>query len=100
MLLEVGKSWHGWQTLYFYGIVIVVLPMIAFRMGLGKILDQVTGVAEKKKKERLAKQSVPASSTGNLQIPDVDVVEKEARKKGNEAQEKVQSHIDGLKKEL
>lgn len=99
MLLEVQKSWHGWQTLGYYGIIVVIVPMIAFRAGLGKALDQLSGVAEKKKRDKSlhAKKEL---GNGNHQIPDVDIVEDEAMKMSSEAHDTVQHHIKEMKKDL
>lgn len=100
MLLEVGKSWQAWQTLYFYGIIVVVVPMAAFQAGLGRTLDQASGVAERKKKERVAREAGASKSNGNPQVVDVDAVGREAAKAGAEAQEMLQDGINDMKKDL
>lgn len=100
MLLEVGASWQGWQTLYFYGIFIVIIPMIGFQAGLGKTLDQVSGVAERKKKDKAMRDVHGSKSNGNPQVVDVDTVGKHAMEKGGEAQQVIQGQIENIKKDL
>lgn len=99
ILLEVGKSWAGWRALRFYGIFMAIVPMVAFRLGLGALLDERSGIAENKRRERKAKQDAAeqqkqhpnqrvSTGNGNPQVPDVDAVEDEAREYLDEAQKK------------
>jgi hypothetical protein len=96
MLLEVGQSWEGWKTLYFYGIFIVLIPFGLFQIGLGKTLDQVSGVAEKKKKDKAAKD-VHSSHHANPQVIDVDAVGSKAKETGKDVQHR---STNGIKKDL
>lgn len=100
MLLELGSSWQGWQTLYFYGIFAVIIPIIGFQAGLGRTLDQISGVAERKKKEKAARDVNVSKSNGNPQVVDVDTVGQHAANKGAEAQEALQGHLENIKKDL
>jgi lysophospholipid acyltransferase len=99
ILLEIGKSLEGWHTLYYYGVFAVVVPMIAFRAGLGKTMDEMSGVAAKKKKER-GDNSKIANGNGNHQVMDVDAVHQEVTKAGAEATGKLQDQIKKSKKDL
>lgn len=93
MLLEVGKSWTGWANLYFYGIVAAIGPMIAFRLGLGRALDNLSGVTATKRRERQEREKMTSPSNGNLQVPNVDAVEREAIRAGQEAKESIEGTI-------
>lgn len=85
MLLEVKKSWAGWGELYYFGILAALIPMIAFRLGAGRALDNVTGVAAAKKRAKAAARQ--NNGTSNPQVPDIDVVEKTAVEVGQEVGE-------------
>lgn len=96
MLLEVGQSWEGWKTLYFYGIFVVLVPFALFQAGLGKTLDQVSGVAQRKKKDKAAKD-VHDSHHTNPQVIDVDTVGGKAKEASKEVQQRT---ADNIKKDL
>lgn len=94
MLLEVRKSIQGWRALYFYGIVMAVVPMLLFRAGLGAALDNKSGVAQKKRSDRVA--ALRASQQGSVQgvspqVPDVDIIGKEAKDAAEELPSKLSS---------
>lgn len=94
IMLDVRSSLAGWCALYYYGLLAAIIPMIAVRAGVGRMLDNMSGVTAAKRKERQDREKAAAAASGNPQVPDVDVVEKEAVKAGQEAKEKIEEQVN------
>ncbi|PWN54093.1 MBOAT-domain-containing protein [Violaceomyces palustris] len=43
MLLDLGASLRGWRAVGFYGHLATVLALVAFKFGLGNVLDSISG---------------------------------------------------------
>jgi lysophospholipid acyltransferase len=70
MLLGVRDSLAGWHALGYYGLVVVVALMAAFRAGLGVHLDRASGVAQQKKADKKL-AGLSEQGKANMQMPDV-----------------------------
>ncbi|KAK4056260.1 Lysophospholipid acyltransferase [Microbotryomycetes sp. JL221] len=54
MLLSVRVSWQAWKVVYFYGLVLAVVPMVVFNFGLAKHLRRTLKKREEKASSRAA----------------------------------------------
>lgn len=95
MLCDLRESLQGWRALHYYGLVGVLSLMLAFKAGAGRTIDQFSGVADARK---LQKQAA-AGQKPNLQVPNVDAAEKEAREAINGFTEHAQEKVEELKKD-
>ena len=43
MILDFGAAIQAWRSVYFYGHILYLVPFLAFRFGLGKQLDAISG---------------------------------------------------------
>lgn len=101
ILLEFGKSLQAWGQLWYYGIVLALGPMVAIRLGAGKWLDSVSGAGAEKKRQRSEKeqqqQQQKGAKEGNPQVPDVDQIEGEAKKTGEEVRDAALEKVEDLR---
>lgn len=78
MLLEVRPTFVAWARVYYYGLFLCFVPLVAFRLGLGRMLKQkqkrraqqagVTDAAiEKSRQEAKAHSDKGATTVPNLE---------------------------------
>lgn len=102
ILLEFGRCLRAWHKLGYYGIVMAIGPIIAFRLGAGRWLDGVSGAGAEKKRQKAVKEQQQLQSkqggqeNGNPQVPDVDEIESEAKKTGEEFKGVARETVDDL----
>ncbi|KAK0538807.1 Lysophospholipid acyltransferase [Tilletia horrida] len=107
MLLSVSDSLKAWHGVGYYGAVMTVGTMLAFRVGgLGAVLDKQSGVTAKRKAEK-AKAAAEQSGTGgaegskkDLRVLDGEVVEQAGEKVFTEGAQVIKEQLEETKKDI
>ncbi|KAE8233826.1 hypothetical protein CF326_g1132 [Tilletia indica] len=103
MLLTISDSLKAWHEVGYYGAVMTVGTMLAFRFGgMGSVLDRQSGVAAKRKEEK-AKTAASKEGKKDLRVLDGETVEEAVQQGGEAIQEGAQvvrEKFEETKKEL
>ncbi|CAD6905391.1 unnamed protein product [Tilletia controversa] len=95
MLLTISDSLKAWREVGYYGALMTVGAMLAFRVGgLGQLLDQRSGVAERRRVERRERERErereKKEGEKDLRVLDGEVVEEAVQQGGEAIQEGAQ----------
>lgn len=109
-LLSIQDSLKGWKLLNYYVVLAVLGIMVAFRSGLGKTLDRISGVEKQKRSAKANGKVEPSTTTaatssnsssraGNPQVPDVEAAERDAERKAKQLADLANGKVQELTKD-